>query len=296
MNKKKICIGIVILVVITITCMSIFLLYRKQKDVSDTYTIPIIESNILTEETQDNVVAELELIENTDEETLQEPLTDEIYQTTEENTQKEQSIVVEPKTTTGQNSKTTTKNTKEKNTLITQPETIQQETQKQETVKQETTKQETTHQETTKQETVQQEIVQEEQTQIKQEIIQEENKEVEKEETNKIDLSKYDYYEASLNGTYKAFVKDTEEIAKLKSLINTCIGELGYTNAKVEDNADSSLARSGVRYFTTNITNVRNAIYDCDGFTISYYAEKEYHISADGKETFFQIRSYIKVK
>ncbi len=125
---------------------------------------------------------------------------------------------------------------------------------------------------------------------------EEQKEETKKEETQKVDLSKYDYYEKGLNGTYKGFIKDTQEIKKLKSLINTCIKENGYEDVKVESKEDKSLAKSGRRYFTANKTNVNNAISNCDGFTISYYAVKEYHISADGKETFFQTRSYIKVK
>lgn len=113
-------------------------------------------------------------------------------------------------------------------------------------------------------------------------------------ETKKIDLSKYDYYEESINGSYKGFVRDDAEMSKLKSLIDTCISEFGYTNVKVVQ--DSSLARSGLRSFTANKTNVENAVYDSDGFTICYYAVKEYHISNDGTESLFQTRSYIKVK
>lgn len=115
-----------------------------------------------------------------------------------------------------------------------------------------------------------------------------------KQETKKIDLSKYDYYEKSLNGTYKGFVRDNAEMSRLKSLIDTCIVEFGYTNVKIVQ--DSSLAQSGLRSFTANKTNVENEVYNSDGFTICYYAVKEYHISSDGTETLFQTRSYIKVK
>ena len=59
---------------------------------------------------------------------------------------------------------------------------------------------------------------------------------------------------------------------------------------------NSSLPRSGLRCFTANKTNVENAVYDSEGFTICYYAVKEYHIAADGTETLFQTRSYIKIK
>lgn len=113
-------------------------------------------------------------------------------------------------------------------------------------------------------------------------------------ETKKIDLSKYDYYENSLNGSYKGFIRDDAEMSKLKSLIDTCIKEFGYTNVKIVQ--DSSLAQSGARSFTANKTNVENAVYDSDGFTICYYAVKEYHISSDGTESLFQTRSYIKVR
>lgn len=115
-----------------------------------------------------------------------------------------------------------------------------------------------------------------------------------KEETKKIDLSKYDYYENSLNGSYKGFIKDDAEMSKLKTLIDTAINEFGYTNVKIVQ--DSSLPKSGLRSFTANKTNVENLVYDSDGFTICYYAVKEYHISSDGTETLFQTRSYIKVK
>ena len=113
-------------------------------------------------------------------------------------------------------------------------------------------------------------------------------------ETKKIDLSKYDYYEESLNGSYKGFIRDDAEMSKLKSLIDNAIAEFGYTNVKIVQ--DSSLAQSGLRSFTANKTNVENSVYNSDGFTICYYAVKEYHISSDGTESLFQTRSYIKVK
>ena len=67
-----------------------------------------------------------------------------------------------------------------------------------------------------------------------------------------------------------------------------------YKNVTVKQ--DSSLARNGTRYFTANSVNVENEVYDSEGFTICYYAVKEYLISSDGTEKFFQNRSYIKVK
>lgn len=112
--------------------------------------------------------------------------------------------------------------------------------------------------------------------------------------TQQIDLSKYDFYENSINGGYKGFIRDSQEIAKLRNLINASINEFGYTNVSVVE--DSSIAKSGASYFTANARNVENLVYDSEGFSIHYYAVKEYHISADGTETYFQTRSYIKVK
>lgn len=120
------------------------------------------------------------------------------------------------------------------------------------------------------------------------------NIEVKKEEEKKIDLSKYDYYEESLNGTYKAFIKDTANMSVLKSLIDECIIEFGYTDVKVVQ--DKTLATSGADYFTINKNNVENLVYDTEGFTIYYYSVKEYHISSEGTETYFQTRGYIKVR
>lgn len=139
-------------------------------------------------------------------------------------------------------------------------------------------------------------IKKEETSQTKTVVEQEVQKTVQesKVETKKIDLSKYDYYEESQNASCKGFIKDNQEMNKLKSLIDTCISEFGYKNVKVMQ--DSSLPRSGLRSFTANKTNVENAVYDSEGFTICYYAVKEYHIAADGTETLFQTRSYIKVK
>lgn len=111
---------------------------------------------------------------------------------------------------------------------------------------------------------------------------------------NKIDLSKYSYYEKGSDGSYKGFIEDKGEINKLKNLIDSAIKNFGYKNVKIV--VDSSLAKSGARYFTANKTNVDNLVYDSDGFGIYYYAVKEYIISKDGTESYFQTRSYIKVK
>lgn len=110
----------------------------------------------------------------------------------------------------------------------------------------------------------------------------------------KIDLSKYNYYEKAPDESYKGFIEDKAEMNKLKNLIDSSISNFGYKNVKIVE--DSSLAKSGVRYFTANKTNVDNLVYDSDGFGIYYYAVKEYIISKDGTESYFQTRSYIKVK
>lgn len=122
----------------------------------------------------------------------------------------------------------------------------------------------------------------------------EEKQDEEKNEQKKIDLSKYDYYEKGIDGTYKGFIYDEAEITKLKLLIDEAINSFGYKNMKII--VDSSLAKDGTRYFTANKTNVENLVYDSEGFNIYYYAVKEYFISADGVEKYFQTRSYIKVK
>lgn len=300
MNKKKKCIvTLIIIALIVAVFITIFLLHKKHTKISKSCEFPIIENNMPNETQQNNLVFDLESLESVDAEVPisdniietttdeiikneQETISQEIHQTIEKNNTKTQSSTTTKETTKNTDDKVIIQNTKEENLPITQPEEPKKETIESETVQPEIVEPEITPE-------------QPQETPPQQEI-KENDDVVEKEETTKIDLSKYDYYEESLNGSYKAFIKDTEEIAKLKSLINTCIEQFGYTNAKIEENADSSLARSGLRYFTANITNVQNAVYNSDYFTISYYAEKEYHISADGKETFFQIRSYIKVK
>lgn len=116
----------------------------------------------------------------------------------------------------------------------------------------------------------------------------------ESQSTKKVDLSKYSYYEKATDGSYKAFLIDRAEINKLKGLIDNAINNFGYKNIKIIE--DSSLSKDGTMYFTANKTNVENAVYDSEGFTIYYYAVKEYLISANGTENYFQTRSYIKVK
>ena len=111
---------------------------------------------------------------------------------------------------------------------------------------------------------------------------------------NKVNLSKYSFYEKLTDGSYKGFIPDQAEMNKLKSLINNSIKNFGYKNTKVV--LDSSLAKNGTRYFTANKTNVDNIVYNSEGFSLCYYAVKEYLISTNGTEKFFQTRSYLKVK
>ena len=111
----------------------------------------------------------------------------------------------------------------------------------------------------------------------------------------KIDLSKYFYYEKAKDGTYRAFIIDKTEINNLKGLIDNAINKFGYKNINVIE--DSSLFNDKtIDYFTANKTNVQNAVYESEGFNIYYYAVKEYFISSNGTESYFQTRSYIKVK
>ncbi|MDO5556334.1 MAG: hypothetical protein Q4G09_07010 [Clostridia bacterium] len=106
-----------------------------------------------------------------------------------------------------------------------------------------------------------------------------------------IDLSKYDRYENGLNGGYKCFKKNTSEITKLKTLIDNAISEFGYTDVSLVENNTITNTRS----FTANKTNVENLTYNSEGFKIYYYAEIEYTVTADGIETEFQPRAYLKV-
>lgn len=277
MNKKKICIGIIVfLAFFNIICFSIVIINKSQKQVSESIEDFIFDDNYSDMESIENInnalVSDEEIEVPIDENSTIEDFSletkteisinsslEEDSKNNGQNTPKSQVSTSQKNETPVVNTKIPNQNTKEEKTSITQQENTQ-----------------TNNSETKKEE------IKKEETKI--------------EDTKKIDLSKYDYYENGLNGTYKGFIKDTAEIEKLKSLINTCIKENDYKNVKVESQGDSSLARSNLRYFTANKTNVNNAINDCDGFTISYYAVKEFHISANGTETFFQTRSYLKVK
>ncbi len=131
-------------------------------------------------------------------------------------------------------------------------------------------------------------------TESEEKIIQNNNSKTNEQEKTEVtlNLEKYDRYEKALNGGYKCFKKNTAEISKLKNLISQAIEEFGYTDVKIKE--DKSIVSN--RYFTANKTNVENGVYDSEGFTIHYYAETEYNLTADGIETVFQVRSYIKVK
>lgn len=114
---------------------------------------------------------------------------------------------------------------------------------------------------------------------------------IEEPKTVQLDFSKYDRYYSALNGGYTCFKKNSQEMTKLRGLLESAIQEFGYTNIKLVE--DSSLA--GGRYFTANKTNAQNAVYNAEDCAIHYYAETEYTLSKDGKESVFQIRSYTKL-
>lgn len=279
MNKRTLIIcGIILAIIVVITGIAIYINKNiESKEITLANNEESLKDNsIIAQNTIDNIVA-------TDIET-EDKTTDIVEEKTEENlkdTKDEIENVIETKdknnvvikTNDNNNQDTKDKELKETQQVITNDKTETVEKSEQKTEEKNVTDEKVENiQETPKTNT---------------------NEEV-KEETKKIDLSKYDYYEESLNGTYKGFIKDTDEMTKLKSLIDECIKEFGYTNVTVKQ--DSSLPRSGVGYFTANKTNVENLVYDTEGFTIYYYSVKEYHIAADGKESVFQSRSYIKVK
>lgn len=256
--KKKILIISIILIVI-ISMVSIFVFYKVQED---NQTLKV--SNLSDTNTKEKINNE----ETKDENSTNE----ELPQKTEENNTKEtnEEIPVETK-------EKTVKNTQDKINKNTN-DNKKQETQK--------TNNQVIIQNNNKQEQIP--------TKGNTNVNTKEDPKVEepKKETVKIDLSKYDRYEKALNGGYKAYKKDSNEMTKLKGLIDTCIKELGYKNVKLVPYN----SKPNAQYFTANKTNVENKVYNSDGFTIYYYAEAEYHITAEGKESIFQYRSYIKVQ
>lgn len=255
--KRKILI-ISILTVILIIIISVIVYIQVQNKTKEVATLDNnISTEEETEETKDeNLVTNEEVLENTEDNNEEITNENEVIETKEETTQ------VAQETKEESNTKVTNKNTNEK-TKVETPKTNNQSS---------TSSGNNKPQETTEEETKQEEPV---------------------EEVKKVDLSKYSRYESALNGGYKAYMKSDSEMTKLRNLIDTCIKEFGYTNVKV---VPSSSIVGSTQSFTANKTNVENKVYNSEYFTIYYYAEAEYHITANGDETIFQYRSYIKVQ
>ncbi len=255
--KKKILI-ISILTIILIIIISVIIYIQVQDKTNE---VLATNSNISTEENNEetkdeNTITDEENIENTEE-------------NNEEITNEEQNIETKDESTTTQvtqetkeisSKQTTTESTNEKTNVGTQKTNTETSVSNNTQQTQASTSNESENQGTT---------------------------------TKIIDLTKYDRYEEALNGGYKAYIKSDSEMNKLKGLIDACIQEFGYTNVKV---IQSSSIVGSTQSFTANKTNVENKVYNSEGFTIYYYAEAEYHITADGTETIFQYRSYIKVQ
>lgn len=255
--KRKILI-ISILTIILIIIISVIVYIQVQNKTKEVATLDNnISTEEETEETKDeNLATNEEVIENTEDNNEEITNENEVIETKEETTQ------VAQETKEESNTKVTNKNTNEKTNVET-PKTNNQSS---------TSSGNNKPQEPTKEETKQEEPV---------------------EEVKKVDLSKYSRYESALNGGYKAYMKSDSEMTKLRNLIDTCIKEFGYTNVKV---VPSSSIVGSTQSFTANKTNVENKVYNSEYFTIYYYAEAEYHITANGDETIFQYRSYIKVQ
>lgn len=255
--KRKILI-ISILTVILIIIISVIVYIQVQNKTKEVATLDNnISTEEETEETKDeNLVTNEEVLENTEDNNEEITNENEVIETKEETTQ------VAQETKEESNTKVTNKNTNEKTNVET-PKTNNQSS--------------TSSGNNKPQETISEEPKQEEPV----------------EEIKKVDLSKYSRYESALNGGYKAYMKSDSEMSKLRNLIDTCIKEFGYTNVKV---VPSSSIVGSTQSFTANKTNVENKVYNSEYFTIYYYAEAEYHITANGDETIFQYRSYIKVQ
>lgn len=255
--KRKILI-ISILTIILIIIISVIVYIQVQNKTKEVATLDNnISTEEETEETKDeNLVTNEEVLENTEDNNEEITNENEVIETKEETTQ------VAQETKEESNTKVTNKNTNEKTNVET-PKTNNQSS--------------TSSGNNKPQETISEEPKQEEPV----------------EEIKKVDLSKYSRYESALNGGYKAYMKSDSEMSKLRNLIDTCIKEFGYTNVKV---VPSSSIVGSTQSFTANKTNVENKVYNSEYFTIYYYAEAEYHITANGDETIFQYRSYIKVQ
>jgi len=280
MNKKTlIIISIILVIIIPLICILAFQFSKEEnnKNIIDENTIHISEhTNLQDNNILDNTVATD--IETEDKTEIVEETKDELKKTEDKiENKKDTKEKNETKVETKDNNKDT-KDEVIKDKVITNDKTE---------IKPQTVEK------TEDKNVIEKNEIAEEEQKTNNETVQT-NTEAKEEEKKKIDLSKYDYYEESLNGTYKAFIKDTADMSVLKSLINECITEFGYTDVKVLQ--DESLPRSGVAYFTTNKYNVENLVYDTEGFTIYYYSVKEYHIASDGTATYFQTRAYIKVR
>lgn len=254
--KRKILI-ISILTIILIIIISVIIYIQVQNKTKEVATL---DNNISTEEKTEETKDE-NLVTN---EEIIENTKDNNEEITNENEvieTKEETTQVAQETKEQSNTKVTNKNTND-NKEVETPKTNNQSN----------TSGNKQPQEPTKEETKQEEPV---------------------EEVKKVDLSKYSRYESALNGGYKAYMKSDSEMTKLRNLIDTCIKKFGYTNVKV---VPSSSIVGSTQSFTANKTNVENKVYNSEYFTIYYYAEAEYHITANGDETIFQYRSYIKVQ
>ena len=244
---------------------------EKSKDFQNTVQETIQENvvqNEISEEKQENIIEQQENTTNTEVNAIEQP---------KEST-KEPENIEKPQIDIAENQAiqdNTKKNQKEKDTNINKKNEIPE------------TKQKTNELDENSKKTTDTKQTEQNNKNINQSVKETQN-------TKKVDLSKYAYYEKATDGSYKAFMIDKTEIDKLKGLIDSVIDNLGYKNIKVVE--DSSLSRDGTMYFTANKTNVENLVYDSEGFTIYYYAIREYHISPNGTENYFQTRSYIKVK
>lgn len=274
--KKFIFISIFIIIVCTIIGGVVFANLSKNNiediSVADEQNINVID------EQEENISEENQIdleTENTDNEVLAKETSDTNVDTIET---LEQQSPQEKASITTNNNVSTTKTTIQKSQTQTQPQAqsesqVQQNNKASQTCETKTT---TTTQTVTNNKNISQTTT------------------VNQSNQNKVNLSKYSFYEKLADGSYKGFIPDQAEMNKLKSLIDTSIKNFGYKNTKVV--LDSSLAKNGARYFTANKTNVDNIVYNSEGFSLCYYAVKEYLISTNGTEKYFQTRSYLKVK
>ena len=279
--KKKIYVIIGIILILCIIVLAYFLLNKNNDNhipIENEFNNTIDYNNVINTTDTTNVSINENTTNSEDNELITNNIeTQSTNNTTINNTYTEQIIEKKENLNTNTNTGTSKKNE--------QTETVKQttkiETQKQETKVEipETPKQDTQQEiETPKQEEATTETPVNQETTIETEQVQ-------------LDFSKYDRYYPALNGGYTCFKKNPEEIAKLRNLLEAAIQEFGYTNITLVE--DSSIVSN--RYFTANKTNAQNVVYNAEYFTIHYYAETEYTLSADGTEHIFQLRSYTKL-